>query len=205
MILLRDFDQLPENLRGGAVTIGNFDGVHRGHARIVKRLAALAHRLHGPSVVFTFDPHPICLIRPEAAPMPLCTTARKAELLGALGVDVVIAFPTDLKLLQLDAREFFHEILQRRLGVRGMVEGPNFHFGRGRSGNIELLHRFCSEAEFLLDIVEPVENGGEMVSSSRLRSLIVQPGATWFTVMPCSPTSLASMRRTPSIPLLPET
>lgn len=172
VIFLRDFDQLPEKLRGGAVSIGNFDGVHRGHARICRRLAALAHRVHGPSVVFTFDPHPIRLIRPEAAPPPLSTTPRKAELLSAIGIDVMIAFPTDWNLLQLDAREFFHEVLQRRLGVRGIVEGPNFHFGRGRSGNIDLLQRFCDDSQILLDIVEPVAHGDEMVSSSRLRSLI---------------------------------
>ena len=90
MKLIRDLSQLDDTLRGGAVTIGNFDGVHRGHARIVEQLKNLAIKHNGPAKVFTFDPHPVRLLRPQLAPPPLTWTSRKALLLEELGVDVTV-------------------------------------------------------------------------------------------------------------------
>ena len=100
--VIRDLSEWPLGLRQGAVAIGNFDGVHLGHAKIVERLLAVAGKVNGPAVVFTFDPHPVRLLRPGQAPAPLTWTERKAELLGELGVDHVIAYPTDEALLQLE-------------------------------------------------------------------------------------------------------
>jgi riboflavin kinase / FMN adenylyltransferase len=169
---LRDLDHLPEAFRGGAVSIGNFDGVHLGHARIVERLLAAARRLGGPAVVFTFDPPPSRILRPEAAPMPLCEADRKAELLTQLGVDAVLAYPTNEAFLRLGAREFFDQIVLDRLAARAMVEGPNFLFGRQRGGNVQVLGQFCAEAGITLEVVDPIEIGGQLVSSSRIRELI---------------------------------
>lgn len=172
MRLIRDLDQLPERFRRAAVSIGNFDGVHRGHARIMERLWGLAGRLGTPAVVFTFDPHPARILRPEQAPTPLCWTDRKARLLAELGADAVVAYPTDRALLKLDAREFFDQIVCGRLQARVLVEGPDFFFGRDRLGRIEVLRQFCVDAGVTLDVVEPVQIGGEVVSSSRIRRLI---------------------------------
>lgn len=172
MNLIRDIHDLPDSVRRGAVAIGNFDGVHRGHARIVERLKQKANEAGGSAVVFTFDPHPALLLRPDQAPPPLTWTDRKAELLAELGVDTTIAYPTDEALLQLTAEEFFQQIVRDALDAKAMVEGPNFYFGRNRSGDIELLSRLCNEAEIALDVVEPVELEGEHVSSSRVRQLI---------------------------------
>ncbi|MGE3780558.1 MAG: bifunctional riboflavin kinase/FAD synthetase, partial [Pirellulaceae bacterium] len=119
------------SLHGGAVSIGNFDGVHRGHVRLVERLKRRAADLAGPSVVLTFDPHPVRLLRPEAAPPPLTWTARKAELLGELGVDAMVAYPTDDTLLHMSPEEFFDRIICGALQAKALVEGPNFFFGRG--------------------------------------------------------------------------
>jgi len=163
---------LPADLRGGAVTIGNFDGVHRGHARIVERLLARAAEVQGPAIVFTFDPHPVRLLRPQAAPPPLTWTERKSELLAELGVAAVIAYPTDEALLSLTAREFFDRIVRQELDARAMVEGPNFFFGHARAGNIDVLRTFCVEAGIGLEVVEPLLLGSEYVSSSRVRELI---------------------------------
>jgi riboflavin kinase/FMN adenylyltransferase len=135
--LLRTLDGLPAELRAGAVSVGNFDGVHLGHARIAERLVATAKRVAGPAVVFTFDPHPARLLRPDRAPTPLTTVERRAELLAELGIDALIAYPTDDALLRLSAREFFETILRDGLGARALVEGPNFCFGRGRQGTIK--------------------------------------------------------------------
>jgi riboflavin kinase / FMN adenylyltransferase len=172
--LIRDLNALPVELRSGAVAIGNFDGVHRGHAQIIERLRAQAAAVGGPSVVFTFDPHPVRLLRPEAAPPPLTWTDRKAELLAKLGVEAVIAYPTDEQLLNLSADDFFRQIVVDRLGARAIVEGPNFYFGRGRSGTIELLKELAKAAGCRLEIVEPVMIGDEPVSSSRVRRLIAE-------------------------------
>ena len=170
--LFRELDGLPDNVRGGAVSIGNFDGVHRGHARLVEQLRALARRVGGPSLVFTFDPHPVRLLRPEAAPPPLTWTDRKAALLAELGVDAIIAYPTDESLLQLSPRAFFDRIVREQLAARAMVEGPNFRFGHGREGNVAALRHFCAEAGMPLEIVEPLIVEGAYVSSSRVRDLV---------------------------------
>ena len=88
MKLFTKLETLPQELRGGALTIGNFDGVHRGHARIIEHLKKFASELERAAIVFTFDPHPVRILRPEMAPPPLTWTRRKADLLAELGVDV---------------------------------------------------------------------------------------------------------------------
>jgi riboflavin kinase/FMN adenylyltransferase len=173
MHILRSLDDLPGSLRGGAVSIGNFDGVHRGHARIAERLVAHAKETGGPAIAFTFDPHPLALLKPEIVPVPMTRIERKAELLGELGLDAVIAYPTNQALLSLSPEEFFQQILRDKLGAKAIVEGPNFHFGRGRAGDVEVLGRLCAAASVKLEVVEPLEQAGEIVSSSRVRAMIV--------------------------------
>jgi riboflavin kinase/FMN adenylyltransferase len=170
--VLRDLDSLPEAVRRGAVAVGNFDGVHLGHARIIQRLVAQARQLGGPAVAFTFDPHPVKLLRPDRAPAPLTWMERKVDLLAELGVEVVIAYPTDAALLHLSPREFFQRIIRGKLGARAMVEGPNFFFGHDRQGDVRLLGDFCREAEIPLVVVDPVLVEGQPVSSSRVRALV---------------------------------
>jgi riboflavin kinase / FMN adenylyltransferase len=170
--IIRHLEQLPESARGGAVAIGNFDGVHRGHRRIVERLLERARELGRAAVVFTFDPHPVRLLRPEECPPPLTWTERKAELLAALGVDRVVAYPTDEALLALSPQEFFERIIVGALSAKAVVEGPNFYFGHNREGNVERLRELTATAEMTLDVVEPVVAEGEVVSSSRIRRLV---------------------------------
>ncbi len=174
MRVLRDLNALPDQFRGGAVTIGNFDGVHLGHARILERLVAQARRVGGPAVVFTFDPHPAQVLRPGQAPPPLCWTERRAQLLAELGADVLVAYPTDRAFLRLDPQQFFDQILRGGLAARAVVEGPNFFFGRDRLGNIDVLGELCEEAAISLDVVAPVRFEGELVSSSRIRALLAE-------------------------------
>ncbi len=163
---------MPSALRGGAVAIGNFDGVHLGHAKIIERCVAKARELGGPALIFTFDPHPVRLLRPEIAPPPLTWTERKAELVTALGVDTMIAYPTDLALLQLEPRDFFEKIVLEKLAARAMVEGPNFFFGHNRAGTIKMLGELTREAGIDLEVVAPVVVDDEIVSSSRVRRLL---------------------------------
>jgi riboflavin kinase/FMN adenylyltransferase len=171
MQLLRSLDHLPPELTGGAVAIGNFDGVHLGHARLAERLVVQSKRAGGPAVVFTFDPHPLAILKPEWLPTPMTRIERKAELLGQLGVDTVIAYPTDSALLSLTPQAFF-ELLRERLKARAIVEGPNFHFGKDRAGTVEVLQRLCDGAAITLEVVEPLAVDGDLISSSRVRQLI---------------------------------
>jgi len=170
--LVTDISQLPDSLRGGAVSIGNFDGVHRGHARLVEQLKAAAREIAGPAIVFTFDPHPVRILRPKMAPPPLTWTDRKADLLGELGVDAMVAYPTDEELLALNPSEFFRRIVVEQLAARALVEGPNFFFGRDRTGDIDALRYLCGEHGVALHVVDPLQNDGDFVSSSRVRQAI---------------------------------
>ncbi len=172
MILLRDIRDLGASQRGGAVTIGNFDGVHLGHAQILQRLVARAKELGGPALVFTFDPHPVRLLRPESAPPPLTWTERKATLLAREGVDVVLAYRTDRALLSLEPDEFFQRLIVDQLGAKALIEGPNFFFGRDRRGDVALLRELCAAADIGLEVVSPTSLDDHLVSSSRVRALV---------------------------------
>src|SRR4029078_9202879 len=170
MHIIRKLESLPSAARGGAIAIGNFDGVHRGHVAIVKRLLERAKGVHAPAIVFTFDPHPVRILRPDQCPPPLTWTERKAELLAAQGVDWIVAYPTDEALLQLSAAKFFARFVIRSLGARALVEGPNFYFGHNREGTIERLNELTTSTGITLDGVPPVEIDGELVSRSPVRT-----------------------------------
>ncbi len=172
MKLFRKISEFPESHRGGALTIGNFDGVHRGHAKIVNRLKHYASNLGCSAIVFTFDPHPVRILRPDTAPPPLTWTDRKADLLAELGVDVVVAYPTDEELLRLTAHEFFDRVICEQLGAKALVEGPNFYFGHDREGNVDTLRTLCAKNDIELEILAPVVESDDYISSSRVRSLI---------------------------------
>lgn len=157
---------------GCAVSVGNFDGVHLGHAALARRLRAAADRLGVPAVAVTFDPHPASLVRPGTAPVPLTTPARRAELLLALGLDAVLVQPVDRALLALSAEAFYRDVLRGRLRAAAIVEGPDFRFGAGRVGDVELLRRLCAADGAAFEVVEPVTSAGGTVSSSRIRALV---------------------------------
>jgi riboflavin kinase/FMN adenylyltransferase len=155
-----------------AVAVGNFDGVHVGHAAIVGRLREAAERHRVPAVVLTFDPHPASILRPEQAPLPLTTPARRAELLLALGVNAVCVQPADAALMALEAEAFYAGVLRGRFAARAVVEGQDFRFGARRRGDVAMLAALCGRDGVDLDVVPPVVIDGEAVSSSRIRTLV---------------------------------
>jgi len=174
VIILRSLDEIPGESRGAVVSIGNFDGVHLGHVRLIQTLCRLAQRLGVWATVFSFDPHPAYLLNPEQAPTPLTDPERKARVFDLFGVDALIVYPTDWELLKMSAREFFDEILCRRLNARGIVEGGDFRFGHGRSGDMRLLMKWGAERSMIVETIEAVSVGGQLVSSSRIRRLIAE-------------------------------
>lgn len=171
MHVQRGFQQ-PEQYRGGWVTIGNFDGVHRGHQSMLATLVARAHAASTVAVVMTFDPHPIALLRPRHAPPALSLLDHKLELFERHGVDSVVVYPTDDALLQLTPEDFFHRIVLEELNAVGLVEGPNFFFGHNRAGNVQTLKALCAAAGRCLEIVPAVIAHGQMISSSAVRARI---------------------------------
>lgn len=161
-----------ESLSPCAVAVGNFDGVHLGHAEIVRRLREAAAGAAVSAVIVTFDPHPAALVRPGAAPPPLTTAVRRAELLLALGVDAVVVQPVDAGLVAMEADAFYAEILRRRLRAAALVEGADFRFGAGRRGDVTVLRELCAADGVRLDVVPPLVVGDAPVSSSRIRTLV---------------------------------
>ena len=165
---------LPSIVRGGAVAIGNFDGVHRGHRSLVSQLRQLADRLQGPAIVLTFDPPPAALLYPDSVPPALTWMERRSHLLGTLGVDVVIACPTTPQLLRMEPEEFFHQVLREKIGAEAFVEGPNFRFGHNRRGDIRLLEQLARAEQCEFSLVLAETSHGSMLSSSRIRQLLQQ-------------------------------
>lgn len=173
MKLLRGFDAR-DDFRGGFLSIGNFDGVHRGHQQMFASLVRNAREHSAPATVLTFDPHPIRLLRPQECPPALTSLEQKAEFMEACGVDCLVVYQTDLRLLNLSPAEFFETVIQNVFAARGLVEGPNFYFGRNREGTVETLRELCAESNVKLDIVPPVYVGTQMVSSSAIRQLLLE-------------------------------
>ena len=164
----------PDNrLLGGVISIGNFDGVHRGHARLIGRLCELGERFGGPVVAVTFDPPPGAILRPRGVPPRLTTLARREELLKACGVSGVVVIKTSQELLNQSPEVFFRWLVVGQLQARGIVEGPNFFFGRNRQGNPHLLQRLSTAAGIECEIVEPTTVDGLMASSTRIREWLI--------------------------------
>ncbi len=171
--LITALQDIPAQLKAAVVAVGNFDGVHRGHASLIRHLVRMANELSCPSLVITFDPPPSAVLRPELPVLPpLTTLPRRAELLGKLGVDGLLAMPTTSELLELSAVQFYDRILRGQLEVKGIVEGPNFRFGKDRQGDVVLLDELCRRDGLGFRVAESIDDSSGMISSSRIRGLI---------------------------------
>ena len=139
MQILRHYKDVPDALRGTAVALGNFDGVHRGHQEIIAKAMRLAQEFDAPSAVVSFEPHPRQVFKPDCEAFRLTPFRVKARLIEALGVEVLFALPFDLDFSRLSAEEFALDVLAKGLGLRYLVVGDNFRFGKNRTGDIDLL------------------------------------------------------------------
>jgi riboflavin kinase/FMN adenylyltransferase len=169
VITIKNVRDFPAGARGAIVTVGNFDGVHRGHQTLLGRLRSHADLAGVPALAITFDPHPVALLRPDQAPVPLVWIEREIALLREAGATEVAVFQTGPWLLNLTAREFFDQVVVRQLAARGMVEGPNFAFGHDRKGDVPTLGRWCSDTGIEFDVVDATLVDGRLVSSSLIR------------------------------------
>ncbi len=169
---MRHFESLEQvSLSNAWLTIGSFDGVHRGHQEILRRLTAGARASASPAVVLTFHPHPSVVLRGSSGPVYLTSPQERAALLDGLGIDVVVTQAFDRRLASTPARDFVARLVEH-LGLRSLWVGYDFALGRGREGNIPTLRRLGEEFGFQVEIVPPVTLGAQIVSSSLIRATL---------------------------------
>jgi len=174
MDTFRGHTSLDRRLRHAVVAIGNFDGVHRGHAHIFQQARGLAAGLSGESVVLTFDPHPAKVLAPAYAPPLITPLARKLELIAAEGIDVTVVEPFDRAFAGQSAEEFVRRVLADGLAARQVVVGYDFTFGAKRSGNVQLLAELGSTLGFGVTVVPPVSVDGIVCSSTKVREFVLE-------------------------------
>ena len=163
---------VPEPLRGAIVALGNFDGFHLGHQAVVGEAIAWARAEGRPSIVATFDPHPVRHFKPDAAPFRLTTLEQRQELFLAAGATAMLVFHFDGELAGTTAEDFVRVLLHQRIGAAGVVTGEDFTFGKGRGGNRAVLESLGAECGIEARAVAPVLEGGAPVSSSRIRAAL---------------------------------
>ena len=170
----RGLEDIPQDWGRSVVTIGSYDGVHRGHQLIIGRAVARARELGVPSVVVTFDPHPSEVVRPGSHPPLLAPHHRRAELMAELGVDAVLILPFTTEFSKLSPADFVVKVLVDKLHARAVVEGPNFRFGHRAAGNVDVPAELGTTYDYEVEVVDlyvrGAAGGGEPFSSTLTRA-----------------------------------
>jgi riboflavin kinase/FMN adenylyltransferase len=163
---------IPDDLKGSIVALGNFDGFHLGHQAVVGRAVQRAFHERRPAIVATFDPHPVRFFRPDVPPFRLTTLDQREQLFAHAGADAMLVFEFNEKLRETSAEEFVSWLLAGKIGAAGVVTGDDFSFGKGRSGNVEVLRALGAHSGITAEAVAPVLVDGERVSSGRIREAL---------------------------------
>ncbi|MEW6665161.1 MAG: bifunctional riboflavin kinase/FAD synthetase [Thermodesulfobacteriota bacterium] len=172
MNLILDLETLSKPLRNPVLTIGNFDGVHRGHLALFELVKQRARAIAGQSAVMTFEPHPVKVIKKGNGPPIITSTEQKLNLIRDAGIEVIICIPFTLDFASISAESFVREILVGKIGVKEVVVGHDYTFGQGRQGNIQLLQQMGKELGFRVHLVGPVHIDHTLVSSTSIRRLV---------------------------------
>jgi riboflavin kinase/FMN adenylyltransferase len=172
MIVVRDLNGFTPPANGVVATIGNFDGVHLGHREIFRRVREEALQSGAASVVITFDPHPLRVIPSSRSIKLISTLQEKITLIGASGVDYLVIIPFDAAVAAILPREFVEQVLVGTLGVRRLVVGHDYAFGRNRAGDVGLLRSLGAEFDFVVEELAPIASNGVIYSSSLIRSMV---------------------------------
>ncbi|MFF1696813.1 bifunctional riboflavin kinase/FAD synthetase [Streptomyces sp. NPDC058257] len=174
----RGLEDIPQDWGRSVVTIGSYDGVHRGHQLIIGRAVARARELGVPAVVVTFDPHPSEVVRPGSHPPLLAPHHRRAELMADLGVDALLILPFTTEFSKLSPADFVVKVLVDKLHARLVVEGPNFRFGHKAAGNVAFLTELGATYDYEVDVIDLFVSGeaggGEPFSSTLTRRLVAE-------------------------------
>lgn len=156
------------------VGLGNFDGVHIGHQKLIFELVALAKEVEGTPAVFTFHPHPLAVLNPENGPPLLLSQESKQKFIARLGVDILLLVPFDVIFASLSPEDFIKTVLHEELGARGVVVGYNYTFGHRGLGTPALLEEMSSRYGYQVRVVPPVMVEGQAVSSTLIRGLLMK-------------------------------
>jgi riboflavin kinase / FMN adenylyltransferase len=168
-----DQSGLPPYVKAAVITVGTFDGVHRGHRDVIERLVARSHALKIPSVLVTFEPHPLEIVNPAAAPLLLTSYEEKLEVLAETGLDYMAVVPFTTQLSAFSAEQFVELVLRRCFRMRELLIGYDHGFGRQRAGNVGVLRTLGERDGFRVDVVEPVSTpDGHSVSSTSIRRAV---------------------------------
>jgi riboflavin kinase / FMN adenylyltransferase len=164
---------VPEALRGSIVALGNFDGFHLGHQAVIGRAIARGFHERRPVIVATFDPHPVHFFKPDLPPFRLTSLDQREALFAHAGADAMLVFEFNEELRSTSAEDFVGELLAERIGAAGVVTGDDFGFGKGRTGNVEVLRELGAEHGIAAEAVAPVMLDGTRISSGRIREALI--------------------------------
>jgi riboflavin kinase/FMN adenylyltransferase len=164
---------IPDSLKGSIVALGNFDGFHLGHQAVVGRAVQRGFHERRPVIVATFDPHPVRYFKPDLPPFRLTTLDQRERLFAQAGADAMLVFEFGAALAAMDAEEFIAEVLAKRIGAAGVVTGDDFTFGKGRTGDIQLLKALGAQHGVIAEAVPQVLVEDVRVSSGRIREALI--------------------------------
>jgi len=175
MEVIKGYEAIPPQLQGAFVTIGNFDGVHRGHQYIFSKLSGEAHAAGSPAVAISFEPHPKMIIHPDRKPFYLITTLEeKIDLIGQQGIDALILIPFSLEFAKTTAKEFVCRILWEKLRAGKILIGHDYTFGYGKEGNEAFLKAYGDKLGFTVEVMNAFTMGDVIISSTTVRKTILE-------------------------------
>ncbi|MGH9598138.1 MAG: bifunctional riboflavin kinase/FMN adenylyltransferase [Edaphobacter sp.] len=192
MQIFHQLAEVPPDFGPSIATIGNFDGVHRGHRGVIAEVVARARALGVQSIAITFDPHPARVVRPESSQPLITPLAEKLDLLASTGIDAVLILPFTVELSRTSARTFATEVLQKALHVTELHEGENFRFGYQAEAGIDSLEALGRELGFSVRIYTPQTVRGEAISSSTVRKFIAEGDVSHVRALLGRPFAIAS-------------
>lgn len=172
MKIITSLDEIEAPFVNAVLTVGNFDGLHLGHQALLRKVKERTEARGGTSVVFTFEPHPVKVLKGKHLPL-ITPFPRKMELMAEQGINVAVCPPFNQKFAQITAEEFIKEILIKKIGMKEIVVGYDFAFGKKREGNIDVLKDWGKEWGFQVHVVGPIKINGIIVSSTKVRELIM--------------------------------
>jgi len=172
MQVIFNLHEIEKPLSDPVLTIGNFDGVHKGHLALFDKVKERARAIGGQSVVMTFEPHPLKIMRPANGPRLITHTGQKLELIESAGIDIIVCVSFDRDFAAIPARDFVKNILVQKIGIKEIVVGYDYTFGHNREGDINLLREMGEDLGFVVHLVGPIQIEDSLVSSTSIRRLV---------------------------------